>query len=141
MIAIGEGEIDARAKEDEIEPSWIDIPDEFLLKPTGDKIACTVNVVYPDLASRYMDIDYLRERAVLTPTNDISDSINNYVVSLLLDDEKQYLSCDSILKGTDTHDSYDLLYPVEFLNSLNENNFPQHKLCLKRECMLCFYEI
>jgi hypothetical protein len=25
-----------------------------------------------------------------------------------------------------------LLYPVEFLNSLNGNNFPQHKLCLKR---------
>jgi ATP-dependent DNA helicase PIF1 len=132
VLAVGEGEIDARAKEDEIEPLWINISDEFLLKPTVDKIACMVDVVYSDLASRYIDIDYLRERVVLTPTNDISDSTNNYVVSLLPDDEKQYLSCDLILKGLDTHDSYDLLYPVEFLNSLNGNNFPQHKLCLKK---------
>jgi ATP-dependent DNA helicase PIF1 len=55
-----------------------------------------------------------------------------YVVSLLPDDEKQYLSCHSILKGPYTHDSYDLLHPVEFLNSLNGNNFPLHKLCLKK---------
>jgi ATP-dependent DNA helicase PIF1 len=81
------------------------------------------------------------EKQYLTLRNDILDSINNYVVSLLPDDEKQYLSYDSILKGPDTHDSYDLLYPLEFLNSLNGNNFPLHKLCLKKECLLCFYEI
>jgi ATP-dependent DNA helicase PIF1 len=68
----------------------------------------------------------------LTPTNDIADTINNYVVSLVPGDEKHYLSCDSILKGLNTHDSYDLLYPVEFLNSLNANNFSQHRLSLKK---------
>jgi hypothetical protein len=44
MLAVGEGEIDARAKEDETEPFWINIPEAFLLKPTGDKIACMVNI-------------------------------------------------------------------------------------------------
>jgi ATP-dependent DNA helicase PIF1 len=91
-----------------------------------------VNVVYSDLKSRYMDIDYLRERVILTSTNDIADTINNYIVSLVPTDEKQYLCCDSILKGPNAHDSYDLLYPIEFLNSLNGNNFPQHKLSLKK---------
>jgi ATP-dependent DNA helicase PIF1 len=71
-----------------------------------------------------VDIDYLREQAILTPTNDIADTVNNYVISLVLSNEKQYLSCDSILKGTNTHDSVDLLYPVKFINSLNGNNFP-----------------
>jgi ATP-dependent DNA helicase PIF1 len=87
-----------------------------------------VNVVYPELTRRYMDIYYLRERAILTPTNDIADIINNYI----LEHEKKYLSCDSILKGQHAYDSNDLLYPVEFLNSLNGNNFPRHKLALKR---------
>jgi hypothetical protein len=36
--------MNARAKEDETEPSWINIPEEFLLRPTGDKIACMVDV-------------------------------------------------------------------------------------------------
>ena len=46
--------------------------------------------------------------------------------------EKHYLSCDKISKGPGAHESYDLLYPVEFLNSLNGNNFPQHDLRLKK---------
>jgi ATP-dependent DNA helicase PIF1 len=64
-----------------------------------------IDAVYPDLRSKYMDIDYLREWAILTPTNDIADTINNYVVSLVPGDEKHYLSCDSILKGPNTHDT------------------------------------
>jgi ATP-dependent DNA helicase PIF1 len=132
MLDIGEGNIEAIAKEDETEASWTKIPDELLLKPSGDKIACVVDVVYPELTRRYMDIDYLREWAILTLTNDIADVINNYIVSSVLEHEKQYLSCDSILKGQHAHDSYDLLYPVEFLNLLKGNNFPHHKLALKR---------
>jgi ATP-dependent DNA helicase PIF1 len=132
MLDIGEGNIEAVAKEDEIEASWIKIPDELLLKPSGDKVACMVDVVYPDLTTRYMNIGYLRERAILTPTNDIADVINNYIVSFVPEGEKQYLSCDSVLKGQHSHDSYNLLYPVEFLNLLNGNDFPQHRLALKR---------
>jgi ATP-dependent DNA helicase PIF1 len=124
MLDIGEGRIKAVAKEDEIEPSWIEIPDELLLKFDGDKIACMVDVVYPDIQSMYMDIACLRERAILTPTNDIADTINNHIVFLIPDEERQYLSADSILKPPNTRDSYDLLYPVEFINSLNGNNFP-----------------
>jgi ATP-dependent DNA helicase PIF1 len=100
-----------------------------------------VNAIYTDLQSKYMDNTYLRERAILTPTNDMVDKINNYIVSLIPDCEKEYLSSDSILKGPDSHDSFDLLYPVEFLNSLNGNNIPQHKLSLKKGYQLCFFEI
>jgi ATP-dependent DNA helicase PIF1 len=58
-----------------------------LLKPSGDKIACMTNVIYPELKRRYMDINYLREQAILTPTNDIADVINNYIVSSVPEDE------------------------------------------------------
>jgi ATP-dependent DNA helicase PIF1 len=132
MLDIGECNIEAVAKEDDTEPSWIRIPDELLLHTTGDKIACMVDVVYPELTRRYMDVDYLREQAILTPTNDIADVTNNYMVSSVPEDEKQYLSFESILKGQQAHDSYDLLYPIEFLNSLNGNNFPYHKIALKK---------
>jgi hypothetical protein len=131
MLDIGEGNIDAIAKQDDTEGSWIQIPNELLLITHGDKVACMVDVVYPQLGSKYVDIDYLRERAILTLTNDIADKINKYIVSSIPSEEKQYLSFNSILKAPNTNDSYDLLYPVEFLNSLNGNSFPHHKLCLK----------
>jgi ATP-dependent DNA helicase PIF1 len=53
------------------------------------------------------------------------------MVSSIPLDEKQYLSSDLILKGQQAHDLYDLLYPVEFLNSLTGNNLPCHKIALK----------
>jgi hypothetical protein len=81
MLDIGEGNIKAVAKEDETEASWIKIPEELLLKPSGDKVACMVDDVYSDLTTKYMDIDYLRQRVILIPTNDIADVINNYIVS------------------------------------------------------------
>jgi hypothetical protein len=40
-----------------------------------------VNVVYSDLENRYMDFEYVRAQAILSPTNDIVDIINNYIVS------------------------------------------------------------
>jgi ATP-dependent DNA helicase PIF1 len=80
----------------------------------------------------YKDIDYLKERAILSPTNETVDNLNEYIVSIIPGETKEYLSCDKIVKGASTHESYDLLYPVEFLTSINGNNFPQHKLLLKK---------
>ena len=100
--------------------------------PQEDKVAFMVSSIYPDLGAKYADAYYLQARAILTPTNEAADTINSYVVSLIPGEEKEYLSCDRIAKSPDTHDSFNLLYPTEFLNSINGNNFPQHRLCLKK---------
>jgi ATP-dependent DNA helicase PIF1 len=53
------------------------------------------------------------------------------MVPLVPGRERECLSSDTIDKSTAQHEAYDLLYPVEFLNSISGNNFPQHKLMLK----------
>lgn len=45
---------------------------------------------------------------------------------------KEYLSCDTISRSCDHMPDFDILYPTEFLNSINVNNFPSHKLILKK---------
>jgi ATP-dependent DNA helicase PIF1 len=112
--------------------TWIKIPQDLLLMPNGDKVSCMVNTVYPNLSTKYSDPLYLQSRAILTPTNELADNINSYVVSLVPGESREYLSCDTIAKSPGTHESYELLYPIEFLNSLNGNNFPQHRLVLKK---------
>jgi ATP-dependent DNA helicase PIF1 len=62
-----------------------------------------VDAIYPDIQRRYMDIAYLREWFILTPTNDIADTINSHILFLIPDEERQYLSADSILKPLNTH--------------------------------------
>lgn len=129
---VGDGNVEATAKEGESEPSWIIVPDDLLLMTNDNKLECIVNVVYPDLQNRYLNETYLTERAILCPTNEVTEIVNDYIVSLIPGDSKEYHSLDSISKTAGAHESYEMLYPVEFLNSLNGNNFPLHNLTLKQ---------
>jgi hypothetical protein len=131
ILNIGNNNIPAIPKPGEMEPTWIQIPSEFLLLPQEDHISALIATVYPEITENYNDPTYLQQRAVLTPTNEIADLINEHVVDLIPRTHKQYLSCDRIASQSNTGETLDLLYPVEFLNSINSNNFLQHKLLLK----------
>lgn len=132
VLDIGEGKVDAVRKAGEPEATWIKIPPDLLLMPREDKVSSIVGAVYSDLIARYSDPNYLQSRAILTPTNDIANSVNSHIVSMIPGEEREYLSCDRIGKSAGAHGFYDLLYPIEFLNSLNGNNFPHHRLVLKK---------
>ncbi|XP_050231533.1 uncharacterized protein LOC126680456 [Mercurialis annua] len=53
------------------------------------------------------------------------------MLELLPEEEKIYYSYDSICNSAPNIEELQMLYPVEFLNSLNFNGFPQHDLHLK----------
>jgi ATP-dependent DNA helicase PIF1 len=114
ILDVGEGKIEATARDGETEPTWIKIPHELLLMPTDNKLSSLIDVVYPNLSSEYLNIPYLRQRAILTTTNETADYINSYIVSIIPGQKKQYLSCDRISKTPDTHESYEMLYPLNF---------------------------
>ena len=132
VLNVGEGQVPGVQRIGDTDGNYIQIPPDLLLMTDGDKISYMVDNIYPDLSGRYCDPLYLQDRAILTPTNEIADNINSYVVSLLPSESREYLSCDEMVKSPWAHDSYEMLYPVEFLNSLNGNNFPQHRLLLKK---------
>ncbi|KAM0930661.1 hypothetical protein ACQ4PT_000849 [Festuca glaucescens] len=70
VLSIGDGTLPAVAWRGESDPTWITIPDEHLVHTDGDKIGAIVEAVYVDFLKRYSDPNYLRERAILTPTNE-----------------------------------------------------------------------
>ncbi|WVZ62996.1 hypothetical protein U9M48_012679 [Paspalum notatum var. saurae] len=74
---------------------------------------------------------YLGERAIIAPKNDTIDAINSRVLSLIPGHEKVYLSSDSLVESSKEQGNLDLLYPVEFLNSIRFKSIPPHKLVLK----------
>nr|GEU42613.1 ATP-dependent DNA helicase PIF1-like [Tanacetum cinerariifolium] len=106
-------------KETKDEPTWIEIPKEFLIKSWSNLIEQIVLETYPDFTTRQTDESYLKERAILTPKNDDADSINEFMFKKLGSVSMTYNSTDEICKSsTDTEDQHHL-YPVEFLNTLN----------------------
>ena len=59
------------------------------------------------------------------------DEINSRILSLVPGNEKVYLSSDTLVESSKENGNLDLLYPVEFSNSLQFKGIPHHKLMLK----------
>nr|XP_023883470.1 uncharacterized protein LOC111995771 [Quercus suber] len=117
------GEVDSQSN--------IVIPSDLLIDVGDDPIQSIVTATYPNLHSNYADGKYLEERSILAPTNDVVNEINDYIIDLLASNEETYLSADSICKASRYIQNEDVLYPVEFLNSLKFPGIPNHRLRLK----------
>jgi hypothetical protein len=131
VLDLGDGKLPATRREGESESTWIEIPEDLLIRTDGDKIDAIVSSTYVDFHANYKSMSYLRERAILAPTNDFALEINDYILGLVPETAREYLSFDSIANGSDAVHESDLFYPTEVLNGIALINYPQHKLVLK----------
>jgi hypothetical protein len=131
VLDLGDGKLPAKRREGESESTWVQIPEDLLIRTDGDKIDAIVSSTYVDFHANYQSMPYLRERAILAPTNDFALEINDYVLGLVPEPAREYLSFDSIANGSDAVHESDLFYPTEVLNGIALINYPQHRLVLK----------
>ncbi|KAG2661478.1 hypothetical protein PVAP13_1KG506713 [Panicum virgatum] len=132
ILSVGNGDTkDSTNNDDGSDSVLVQIPEELLIRTTGHKIGALIHYTYPDFQTNFQHPNYLKERAILTTTNEIVDEINDYMINILPNPEREYLSADSISKCSDAVNDANILYPVEYLNTLNANNYPPHKLRLK----------
>ena len=79
LLNISDAKVSTIAKKGEVDETWIKIPDEHLLPIVGDYIQTIIESTYLDFNNFYHDEDYLRERSILTPVNEVVDEINDYI--------------------------------------------------------------
>lgn len=131
VLALGDGKLKATTITEDTDDSWIEIPDDLLL-PAGDApIANIVASTYPDIKNNYDNHDYLKSRGILTPRNETVDEVNSFVLNMIGTEKRSYLSADSVCKSTRMVQDQDVLYPVEFLNTLKFPGIPNNELDLK----------
>ncbi|KAG5240508.1 DNA helicase [Salix suchowensis] len=131
ILMIGNGEISDIPFEDDYDTSLIKIPPDLLLDADSNPIASMVSSVYPCINNHCLDSVYFQERAIVTPKNSTVSMINDFIFNMLPENKHVYLSCDSISTSSTDAENVDLLYPVEFLNQLEFNGVPSHKLSLQ----------
>lgn len=85
-----------------------------------------VQSVYPDLNGNISNHQWISERAILAVTNEIVDKINIEVLNMVNGESKSFLAIDSVSNDHDV-----VVYPQEFLNSLQPSGMPQYTLSLK----------
>ncbi|KAL4626735.1 hypothetical protein ACB092_05G119100 [Castanea dentata] len=126
ILKIGDG--DLSNCEDE---TLIEIPHDLLIQPGAHPFNDIVKAAYPDFDTKFNNSKYLEERAILAPTNEVVENINDYMIDLINAEEETYLSADSLCKASSNILDQDVMYPIEFLNSLKFPGIPNHKLRLK----------
>ncbi|ESR49566.1 hypothetical protein CICLE_v10033686mg [Citrus x clementina] len=76
-------------------------------------------------------VTYLKERAILTPKNEMVHELNEMIMNIIPGQGRTYFSSDNIGKASKNTNDEDVLYPTEFLNSLKFNSIPNHDIRLK----------
>ena len=91
----------------------------------GGSAADLVTAVYGDIRQYYNDAEYINRRILMSPKNDTTDFINEYVINQIPGEGKTLLSADSV------PDDQSALYPTEFLNLITPSGLPPHHMYLK----------
>ena len=114
------------------EQGTIRLPDHF--KCAENTIASLIQTIYPGVNQLPLPPDnYFAERTILTSQNDDVDDINEEMLRQFPGEEREFMSADSV-KGNGDNCEGELLYPVEYLNSINCSGLPLSKLKLKVGC-------
>ncbi|KAL7157567.1 hypothetical protein ABFS83_02G085800 [Erythranthe nasuta] len=109
----------------------LEIPEDMMIGDSEDLFRDLLNFFYPDLLSNIYDPDYFQGRAILAPTNECVESVNDHLMSLLLGEEKVYLSSDSMCTDEQTTEDNAKIYSTEFLNTIKCSGVHSHVLKLQ----------
>ncbi|KEH27634.1 PIF1-like helicase [Medicago truncatula] len=74
------------------------------------------------------------ERGILAPTLDSVEHVNEYMMSLIPSEEKEYLNSDSVCRSGENSDVQSEWFTTEFLNGIKSSGIPNHRLKLKVGC-------
>nr|GEV31895.1 hypothetical protein [Tanacetum cinerariifolium] len=110
----------------------IGIPDDLLIKDSHDPVGSLVQSVYPSFLDNLNDATYFQERAILAPTHEVVEVINDHLLDLIPSKEKVYYSSDSICESEGLDDNFnESLYSPNVSNGLKLSGIPNHRLALK----------
>ncbi|GAU22782.1 hypothetical protein TSUD_142210 [Trifolium subterraneum] len=127
ILDIGDGKIGTSDDGEAI----IEIPEDLRVKSSGNHIGDIVEATYPDLIQNMGDYTFFQNHAILIPTLHLVEEVNNYVMSLLPIEEKEYLSCDTIGKCDEDVGIGRRWITTEFLNDIKCSGMPNHRLKFK----------
>ena len=77
---------------------------------------------------------FFQERGILAPTLDLVEHVNEYMMSLISGEEKDYLSYDSVCRSGKIFDVQSEWFTTEFLNDIKSYEIPNHRFKLRVGC-------
>jgi ATP-dependent DNA helicase PIF1 len=87
--------------------------------------------VYPNIVLNFKNTNQFEDQAILCPTLEVVEKVNDFVLSLIPGESKEYLSADTPCKSDEEHPVQGDWFTSEFLNDIKCSGIPNHRLTLK----------
>nr|GEV45595.1 DNA helicase [Tanacetum cinerariifolium] len=131
LLHIGDGTICDPDETDDEDTFTVQMPTELCIPDSDTTLATLISFIYDQKTLQTPTPTDLQKKAIVCPKNKNADMINAQVLSLVNSQQHVYLSLDEAMPHGNDGGETELLYPLEYLNSLNFANFPPHRLELK----------
>ncbi|XP_017217347.2 uncharacterized protein LOC108194922 [Daucus carota subsp. sativus] len=132
VLDVGDGKIKPPTAGDrEYHDDDISIPEHFCNLENSNSVDEMIDSTFPDFLKNFKDPEYLSERAILTPTNQIVGHVNTLIVEKIPGEMHSYYSVDSAEDFPGSERDQMQSFPPEYMNSLNVPGLPLHELKLK----------
>ncbi|XP_071738774.1 uncharacterized protein [Rutidosis leptorrhynchoides] len=123
LLNIGNGESGAPYIEDPDNARWMHILDEYCIPDDEDELTNLIAFIYPRASVQNPTASELQQKAIVCPKNDMADSINKIVIDMVDGPVTTYSSSDTATPYRNDGGESEMLYPVEYLNTLNYAGF------------------
>ncbi|XP_057416043.1 uncharacterized protein LOC130710709 [Lotus japonicus] len=137
ILRVGDG----TAKTIDEDDSTFEIPSDLLITSCDDPLLSLVNFAYPNFVIKLSNYSYFEERAILAPTLDSVEQVNNFMLSLIPGEEREYLSYDTPCRSDQDSEINPEWVTTEFLNDIQCSGIPNHKIVLKKGVPIMLPEI
>ncbi|XP_071708508.1 uncharacterized protein [Rutidosis leptorrhynchoides] len=128
ILKIGENKInEPNNGEDDVR-----FPRDVLLTPNSNHVESIVSAIYPSLHANLHDGMFFQDKAILAPTNEEVDCINDHMLATIDSDERVYYSSDSLCPYEVNDNFSQQVYSPEVLNGLKVPGVPNHRILLKK---------
>ncbi|GJS99252.1 DNA helicase [Tanacetum coccineum] len=107
--------------------SWLlDIGDD-----DDDGLSNLISFIYDTDTLQHPSARELQQKAIVCTKNDTADMINSQILKMVDGESTIYKSSDKAIPLGNDRGAVELLYPMEYLNTLQFPGFPPHELELK----------
>ncbi|GJX56922.1 DNA helicase [Tanacetum coccineum] len=131
LLDVGNGKIGTPEPDNNQSVSWITIPEQYCIPDTQDSMVKLINFIYDDETLTKSNAHDLQQKAIVCPRNSTTDIINSEILSTVEGTNTIYKSLDEAIPVRNNRGEVELLYPTEYLNSLQVSGFPPYELELK----------
>ncbi|GJT55148.1 DNA helicase [Tanacetum coccineum] len=127
LLDISDGNIGEPDVKDSQSSFWVHIPERYCILDDNDGLSNLINFVYDKDTLQNLSAQELQQKATVCPRNNTAEIINVNFLSMVYGNNTIYKSSDEAVPLGNDRGAVELLYPMEYLNTLQLLGFPPHE--------------